>query len=181
MWSFIGQSRRFQKELDDRWQRLYRLAYSWCHDPHLSSDLVQETLLKALKNKHQLKDSKAMDAWLFMILNNCWKDYWRSKKEMVEIESLTFHSESDTELELEQENAVNRIRHGIAQLPINQRQIITLIDLEEMSYKEVATILEIPIGTVMSRLCRARNALKIILKDIESFVEPGKPNLRRIK
>jgi len=181
MWEIFTQSKRFQKQLDVRWHRLYRLAYSWCHDPHLARDLVQEAIVKALRSKHQLKDEKALDAWLFTILNNCWKDYWRSKKETVDIDSMHLSLEDHHHSAHEQRDIVTSVRDAIAQLPLNQRQIITLIDLEEMSYKEVANILDIPIGTVMSRLCRARKSLKTLLLDIEKNIGQNKPNLRRIK
>lgn len=177
MWEIFTQSRQYQQQLDARWHRLYRLVYSWCHDPHLASDLSQEAIVKALKNRHQLKDENSLDAWLFTILNNCWKDHWRKNREMVDIETIEIPIEDNQTSSFDQQELVNGVRRAIAQLPVNQRQIISLIDIEEMSYKEVANILDIPIGTVMSRLCRARNALKTILQDIDQ----EKPGLRRIK
>jgi len=181
MWKIFSQSKGIQKQLDTRWHRLYRLAYSWSHDSHLAKDLAQETLIKALKSKHQLKDEKALDAWLFTILNNCWRDHWRSKKEMLDIDSMVLSVEDDHYAALERQEIVTEVRHAISLLPLNQRQVITLIDLEEMGYKEVAIILDIPIGTVMSRLNRARKSLKIKLLDIEKNAGQKKPNLRSIK
>ncbi len=64
-----------------------------------------------------------------------------------------------------QSQIVSRVREAIANLPIGQRQVLMLVDLEEFSYTEVATVLAIPIGTVMSRLCRARQALKTLLQE----------------
>ena len=177
MWRLLGRSRQFQQQLDARWHRLYRVAYSWCHDPHLASDLAQETLYKALKNRHQLKDESAFDAWVFTILNNCWKDHWRNQRDTMEIEADGLQTEDNCYAEIEQDTIINVVRNAIALLPIKQRQILTLIDLEEMSYKEVAGILDIPIGTVMSRICRAREALKVSLLDLEQ----SKPSLRRVK
>lgn len=177
MWVIFTQSKRFQQQLDARWHRLYRLAFSWCHDPHLACDLSQEAMLRAIKHKDQLNDENALDAWLFTILNNCWKDYWRSKKQTVDIETVSLSEEGSYSSNHDQLDIINNVRKAISQLPMNQRQIVTLIDIEEMSYKEVADILEVPIGTVMSRLCRARNALKTLLSDMEQ----SKPSLRRIK
>lgn len=178
MWEILTSSRKIQKQLNERWHRLYRLAYAWSHDPHLASDLAQETIVKAIAKRHQLKDEKNLDAWLFSILNNCWRDHWRSKKKMIDIDSVDPVILDDPQ---EQSDIINSMRHAIAQLSFKQRQIITLIDLEEMSYKEVANILDIPIGTVMSRLCRARATLKTALLDLEIETGKNESGLRRIK
>jgi len=61
---------------------------------------------------------------------------------------------------------VGRVRRAVAALPLGQRQVVTLVDLEECSYSEAAEILAIPVGTVMSRLCRARQALKAVLEPV---------------
>ena len=71
-------------EFAARRNKLYRIAYSWCHDPALADDLVQETIYKALKNASRLRDVKTMDSWLYRILYNCWQDYLRVKGRNVE-------------------------------------------------------------------------------------------------
>jgi len=76
----------------------------------------------------------------------------------------------------ERQEAVIRVRTAIAALPLGQRQVVTLVDLEEFSYAEVADIMAIPIGTVMSRLCRAREALRGLLKPAAA-----EPRLRSVK
>lgn len=73
---------------------------------------------------------------------------------------------------------VGRVRAAIAQLPVGQRQVVTLVDLEECTYNEVSEILSIPIGTVMSRLCRARQALKTALAGVR---EEGHKAIRSVK
>ncbi|MDH5229855.1 MAG: RNA polymerase sigma factor [Gammaproteobacteria bacterium] len=179
MWQLFSSKKQLQKQLDDRWQRLYRIAYSWCHEPHLASDLVQETMLKALKNQHQLKDKQAFDPWLYRIMNHCWIDFCRAQKTNVSLDEITL---ADTGVAAtEQQDIVYSVRAAVAQLPMPQRQIITLIDLEEMSYQEVASILEIPIGTVMSRISRARKRLKSSLQAIEQHPDQASSNLRRVK
>ncbi|HQT25493.1 MAG TPA: sigma factor-like helix-turn-helix DNA-binding protein, partial [Burkholderiales bacterium] len=65
-----------------------------------------------------------------------------------------------------QSQLVSRVRNAVAKLPLGQRQVLTLVDLEEFSYAEVSAILDIPVGTVMSRLCRARSTLKILLNEL---------------
>ena len=68
--------------------RLYRLAYAWCHDAALADDLTQETLIKALGRSNQLRDAQALDGWLFSILNNCWRDQLRARRDFVDVDDL---------------------------------------------------------------------------------------------
>jgi len=171
----------FSRQLESRWQRLYRLAYAWCHDTHLSADLVQESMVKALKNRHQLKDVEAFDGWLFRILSNTWRDYCRQSKDLLNIENIDLAHEAGPESEIEHLEVVIRVKKAIARLNQDQRQIVTLIDLEDLSYNEVAQILEIPIGTVMSRLCRARKILKQYLHDTDVLVNKSNARIRRVK
>ena len=67
----------FRHELRERRDRLYRLAFSWCHNAALADDLTQEALTKALRNSTQLRDDQRLDSWLFRILANCWQDHLR--------------------------------------------------------------------------------------------------------
>lgn len=145
--------------------RLYRLAYSWCHDTYLADDLVQETMSKGIKNLGKLRNTETLESWLFTILTNTWRSHLRAKKEQVEYNEESFHDDSTPEQLNSRYETVNSVQQAVAQLSIGQRQVITLVDLEGFSYAEVAEILDIPIGTVMSRLCRARQALKKILLD----------------
>ena len=148
--------------------KLYRVAFSWSHNSALSDDLVQETLIKALKNKNQLRDSAKMNGWLFSILANCWRDHFRQNRTMEDIDELEEHcciDDANPESDHAQSQIVSRVLEAVSRLPIGQRQVLTLVDLEEFSYVEVAGILSIPVGTVMSRLCRARQTLKLHLKE----------------
>jgi len=168
---------KLRTQLSQRWQRLYRIAYSWCHDTQLAKDMVQDTILKALKNSHQLDDLEALDAWLFRILINVWRDVCRHAKDHYELLDSDLIHERTPEYEHQQTNTVNRVRRAVAALSREQREIITLIDLEQLSYKEVADIMQIPIGTVMSRICRARRQLKEALVDVHQH----NAQVRRIK
>jgi RNA polymerase sigma-70 factor (ECF subfamily) len=156
----LCRSREFRLKLEKSRGRLYRLAYSWCHTPDLADDLTQEALSKALKQGAQLKDLDAMNGWLYRILSNCWHDHLRSSRDtMVYEEELHTHQVTPELLNLRQQD-IDNVRKAVAALPEGQRQIITLVDIEGCRYAEVAEILELPMGTVMSRLCRARRALK---------------------
>lgn len=164
--------------------RLYRLAYSWSHNAALSEDLVQETLIKALKSAHQLQNTALLNSWLFSILANCWRDHFRKYKEMDDIEELEdyrYAHDNTPENAHSQAQIVSRVRAAVAMLPLGQRQVLTLVDLEELSYIEVATILDIPIGTVMSRLCRARLAMKTLLLELAPQQSTQAQQIRRIK
>ena len=168
-----------KRGLEDRWHRLYRLAYSWCHDPQLSKDLVQDTVAKALKNSHQLRDEQLLDTWLFRILVNCWRDFCRKKQTMVDFDSADLGHDRSPEEEHGRSVMISRVRKAVSALRPEHREVVTLVDLEQMSYKDVAEVLGIPIGTVMSRLCRARNQLKEALRDFN--VEARRPVVRKIK
>jgi RNA polymerase sigma-70 factor, ECF subfamily len=177
-------SQEFKLRLEASRVRLYRLAYSWCHDPALADDLAQETLEKALKKSGQLRDPAAMETWLFSILTNCWRDHFRRSRDMVDIDDVPLECDVTPEHEQQQHQIVSEVRGAIATLPLGQRQVLTLVDLEGCSYIEVSNILGVPVGTVMSRLCRARRALKASLLDSELIgQDPDIQNqrIRRIK
>ncbi len=171
-----------RRKLEESRARLYRVAYSWCRNAALADDLVQETLIKAYRKSDQLRDPKAGQSWLFSILSNCFNDHFRRNRETEDIDNVTLVEDSTPESEVGEFQIVNKVRNAVALLSEGQRQVMTLVDLEGFSYIEVSQILEIPIGTVMSRLCRARNALKErLLSEFEK--QPGLQDavLRRVK
>jgi RNA polymerase sigma-70 factor (ECF subfamily) len=155
------------------------MAYSWCHDPHLSKDLVQDTVMKALKNSHQLRDSTALDTWLFRILVNNWRDFCRQRKDCIDVSEANLLHDDSPEKVHQRRNEIDRVRQAVSDLSREHREIITLVDLEQMSYKNVAEVLEIPVGTVMSRLCRARRQLKEALQDLNTNTQ--QTCIRRVK
>jgi RNA polymerase sigma-70 factor (ECF subfamily) len=164
---FIGRTRQLEQKLEESRSRLWRLAYSWCHNRAVADDLVQETYAKALDRHAQLRDQDALNGWLCAILANCWHDHLRRRKDMADIDEVdenTFVEECCPEDTCLQNEIVWNVRQAVARLPAGQREVVTLVDLEEFSYAEVAAVLEIPIGTVMSRLSRARGALREALK-----------------
>ena len=164
----LRQRRTFKKMVGNSRARLYRMAYTWTHDSYLADDMVQQTLCKALNNQKQLRDMAAADAWLFRILANCLKDHYRAKREVmlgddqVRVEYVT------PETQTQEQQLVDTVRLAVSRLPLAQCQVITLVDLEGFTYAKVAETLEIPVGTVMSRLCRGRAALRDTLLDTKS-------------
>jgi RNA polymerase sigma-70 factor (ECF subfamily) len=149
--------------LEQHRARLYRIAYAWTHNPALADDLAQETLIKALTKCDQLRDPKACEAWLYSILTNCFRDHFRRSRETEDIDDLEIAHDRTPEQDARDLDIAAKVRAAIEQLPEGQRQVVTLVDLEGLSYVEVAQVLDVPIGTVMSRLCRARQALKGLL------------------
>ncbi len=178
----ISQRRAFRKLVGNSRDRLYRMAYAWTHNPHLADDLVQQALYKALNNQKQLKDPGAAEAWLFRILSNCLKDHHRGRREVLTGDELVVIDDRTPERETEEQQLVRKVRRAVKSLPLAQCQVITLVDLEGFTYASVAEILEIPVGTVMSRLCRGRRALRDFLTDIRPQRDAGRTtNLARIK
>ena len=177
----ITNKRYIRAELEKRRELLYRLAYSWCHNPALADDLVQDAMVKALKNARQLKNTAAIKGWLSKILANCWYDYLRRTHEEVDLDNLPYGEALTVGDGIEQQDIVSRVRAMIATLPVGQRQVITLVDLAGFSYIEIAEILDIPVGTVMSRISRARNALRTKLADYDPRQEIMRAKIRRIK
>jgi RNA polymerase sigma-70 factor (ECF subfamily) len=162
---------------------LYRIAYAWCHDAALADDLVQEALSKAWTQRAQLRDEAALKAWLVSIMNRCWMDHLRGRREFDDVDDWQdeLASGADSpEACCDRRRLVECVRAAVARLPLAQRQVLTLVDLEEFGYAEVASILGIPVGTVMSRLSRARANLKNLL-DAAMLQPAEKPQLRRVK
>jgi RNA polymerase sigma-70 factor (ECF subfamily) len=160
---------------------LYRVALSWCGDAMLADDLTQECLSRAIAKLHQLKDRDKLENWLFRILNNCWREHLRRLHPAEDIEALVLSQADTPELGLHKQQVIDRVRAAVNGLPLGQRQVVTLVDLQEFAYAEVADILEIPVGTVMSRLSRARQTLKQRLLGIQGELSPGRSHLRRVK
>lgn len=182
--TFLGlaQRRALRKLVGNSRERLYRMAYAWTHDTHLADDLVQQTMVKALGNQRQLRDIDAAEAWLFRIMSNCLKDHHRAKREVLSGEEFVIADNQTPERMTQQQQLILRVRQAVSKLPLAQCQVITLIDLEGFKYATVAEILDIPVGTVMSRLCRGRRALKEFLTDVRPREAPVRTaTLKRVK
>lgn len=178
--------RSTQHEIVRQRSRLFRLAYAWCGDRDMAEDLVQEALARALATTSPLKEPRALEGWMMVILNNCWRDCLRKKMSGVleDIDDWAERLEAETpspEQNLSGRQTAISVRHAIARLPLGQRQVLTLVDMEDRSYAEVAEILGVPAGTVMSRLARARSALKELLAEMDIRPVAQAARLRRVK
>ncbi len=179
--ALVGHLWEFTVKLRERRRRLRRIALSWCQDATLADDLVQETLSKAFRNLGQLRSSGAMDAWLFDILRNCWRDHLRRHRHTIDIDDPEVLEELSVDGGLERAERIERVRRAIAALPVSQRETLSLVDIEGFSYDEVAEILDIPRGTVTSRITRARETLRQALFDFGQDTGDQRIALRRIK
>jgi RNA polymerase sigma-70 factor (ECF subfamily) len=147
---------------------LYAYAMVLSRNPAMAADLVQETYLRALKAKESLRPDSNVKSWLFTILRNIWLNLLRHERagpkiaELDSDENLADVSVATTEDPLDlylRKQQRERVRAAIQQLPIEFREIIILREYEELSYSEIANVLQCPVGTVMSRLARARSKL----------------------
>ena len=154
---------------------LYSYALLLTRNPAEAEDLVQETYLRAIKAIGRLRPDSNLKAWLFTILRNVWFNQlrkWRTAPEMVELEpdetgqNAAADSAKDAHVTYVSNVEREQVCTAIQQLPVELREIIILREYEELSYREIATILECPLGTVMSRLARARSKLRDLLSPL---------------
>jgi len=146
---------------------LYNFASWLVHNKSSAEDLVQETYLKALRGFASFQPGTNFRAWMFRILRNTFLSSCSTldRRMTVEIESeddvpvlpATSTTPETLLIERSQQNAV---RNSIDQLPVTFREVLLLCDVEDASYREISEILSIPVGTVMSRLARARKAVR---------------------
>ena len=156
---------KLRRRIEAARPKLYRLAWSWCHDEHTAEDLVQCTFLRALQSLDTLRDAEMIEIWLTRIMANLHRDQLRRKRDAVPLEECDLANEEDPEHLAHRSNLIENVRAGIRKLSEEQRMVLTLVDLMEFSYADVAQALDIPSGTVMSRLCRARRNLKTLLEN----------------
>ena len=141
---------------------LYNFAQWLSRDAHEAEDLVQETYARALKGFPGFRRGTNFRAWMFQILRNTFMTSRTGKPVSVEIEeeSEVFADATTPETVLMNATTREQIQHALERLPAEFREVILLCDVEEMRYREIAELLGIPLGTVMSRISRARRLLR---------------------
>jgi RNA polymerase sigma-70 factor, ECF subfamily len=142
--------------------RLRRYARALVGERAAADDLVQDTLERAWSKLHLYRRGTDLRAWLFTVMHNVHVNRLRAARPMDPLE------EEMPELaqRATQGDAlmVRDLERAVAALPVPQRQVLLLVALEDLSYEETARVLEIPIGTVMSRLARAREKLRLMMQ-----------------
>ncbi len=167
----------FEKELLPHVGALQTFAYHLTYNQEDADDLVQETYLKAYRFIDKYEQGTNAKAWLFKILKNAYINEYRKRvKQPTKVdfeEIVTYHDTDDDRIsgysDLREEIFLHmmgdEVTTAINSLPIDFRTVILLCDIEGFTYEEIASIIDVPIGTVRSRLFRARNLLKEKLTD----------------
>ncbi len=155
---------------------LYRTARRIAGRPDDASDLVQETFLRAYRTFANFQDGTNAKAWLFTIMYSIASNQWRADRRapievpVEEVErrfgaALASEAGDAEQLMLARLEASPEVDRALRDLPEAQRAAVVLVDVEELTYEEAATVLECPVGTVRSRLARGRKQLFVALAD----------------
>lgn len=158
-----GIPQELRQRLIDLLPRLRRFARTLVRHDADADDVLQIALERALDRFEQWQPDTRLDSWMFTIIRNAWFDELRARRRRGAQLDIDEFSEqmpaggADTATELE------AVQHAMAQLPEEQRTAVSLVLVEGLSYKEAAAAMEIPIGTLTSRLARGREALQKLL------------------
>ena len=160
----------FEDLVDAHYQALYRFGMSLVRDPDIASDLVQETFCIWAAKGHQLKDRSKAKTWLFTTLHREFLSHNRLE------ETSAAHAATDDD-ETDRQMDAGRAIELLGELDETYRAPIALFYLQQHSYKEIAKILDVPIGTVMSRLSRGKELLRKRMTDTPSSAPKNVLNL----
>ena len=142
--------------------RLRRFAFALSHSGADADDLTQMTIERALVSRRQWQPGTKLDSWLYRIMRNLWIDTARSRGRKAKFEAPPEAAEQigvDPRPGIEATVDLNRVMAAMDRLPDEQREVVALILVEGFGYREAAEMLDLPIGTVSSRLVRGRTAL----------------------
>lgn len=171
-------TKRFERDALQYMNQLYAAAMRYTKNPEDAQDLVQDTYIKAYNSFHQFEPGTNLKAWLYRVLtttfiNNYRKDQRRPQTsdseledwQLAEASSHTSDQGKSTEDVVLENLPDSDIKNALAQIPEEFRMVVYLADVEGFSYKEIAEIVDVPTGTVMSRLHRGRKQLREKLTD----------------
>ena len=162
-------SRGFEEVVLPHLDAAYNYARWLTRNDAEAEDVVQDACVRAMRFLPSLRDADARP-WLFAIVRNAW--YSRAARRAGSRERWPYDTARndpadnapDPEARLLRQHAIGRVREALEQLPPDFREVLVLREFEEMSYKEIASVVGVPIGTVMSRLARARDRLSALLR-----------------
>ncbi|QBR03420.1 RNA polymerase sigma factor [Paraburkholderia pallida] len=156
-----------REQLVEHVPRLRRYARALIHNRELADDLVQDTLERALRHTEQFQAGTDLRAWLFAIMHNVFAN--QARRPAARTPALSVDDDSIPEALFAVQGGQGRsleirdLDYALQRLSIEQRQVVLLVGLEELSYAEVAVALDVPLGTVMSRLSRGRERLRALM------------------
>lgn len=167
----------FRTQLATELPYLRRFARALSGDAALADDLVQDCLERALNKSHLYDPSRPLRAWLYAVLRNLFISGLRRDGRSIVVKAVDDLMDGEDSVPPAQEDrmSVEQVGQALDRLTPQHREVIVLVGLEEMSYRDVAEITGVPLGTVMSRLSRAREQLRGILE------QRGHSVLRRVK
>jgi len=167
-------------ELVDRYKdKLINFIFHYVGDKDLAEDIVQDTMIKLYKKKHYYKEIARFSTWIYTIARNQANTELRKRKSRkisflsqmtkngkdFDLESRSF----DLIQELQDDYIGKRIQTAIKSLPDHLRMVITLRDIQNLSYEDISSIVDVPLGTIKSRINRARIQLQAELQDLKNF------------
>ena len=167
---------QFMDEIEECVPALWRYARALTHDPDCADDLVQDSLERAIRKRGLWRPSGSVRSWMFRILLNVYRNDLRRLRRSLAPLSLEAMPGGDPPGPDVQPGrlALAETARAMQALPLEQREVLLLVAVEEMSYAEAAAVLSIPVGTLMSRLARARATLR-------DLTQTGAPKLRSVK
>lgn len=143
--------------------RLRRYARALAGDSHRADDLVQDTLERALAKFHLWRRGSDMRAWMFAIMHNVFVNQLKQRRELALDEATEAGLEGAPRADVLE---LRDLDAALARLPVEQREVLLLIGLEQLSYAEASEALGVPVGTVMSRLSRGRERLRALTSGV---------------
>jgi RNA polymerase sigma-70 factor (ECF subfamily) len=150
----------FEDELVALLPRLRRFAFSLSRSPTDADDLTQAAIERAIRSRDQWIPGTRLDSWLYRIMRNLWIDTARSRARKEKFEAPPDEAAKvGVQGTVESSVELAQVMQAMQQLPDEQREVVSLILIEGFGYREAAELLELPIGTVSSRLVRGRTAL----------------------
>lgn len=161
----LNSHQRVKDGLCELLPRLRRFARALAGNPHDADDLVQTAVERALARASQWRSDMRLDAWLYAIVRNAWIDEVRSRGRVRHLFAPDETGATIGESSIDAQFIQMSVEAALAKLPEEQRSAVALVLIEGLAYKEAAAVLEIPMGTLTSRLARGREALQRMLGD----------------
>lgn len=160
----MDSAHRMQDRLCELLPRLRRFARALAGDPGDADDLVQVALERALVRSPQWRPDGSLEAWVFGIIRNAWIDELRARRRRHQVFAPEEAGEHVGVATVDDQAAAISVRAAVSRLTQEQREVVALVLVEGLAYREAAAVLDVPIGTVTSRLARAREALQDMLE-----------------